>query len=154
MKHTFFPIVIALLALNMLSGCAKSRAKTQDSEQPSSSSSSSGISRLFTNHDYPPEYPWDGTTSTGSVTASVDVTYARSQAALKALGFIIKDESKLQADSGQIVATKDDHTDVTVDLQATGPGTTQAHVKFGAVGDRTSGERILDEMKKPSRNRK
>ena len=140
----------AVLAAIALCGCFGQKDRF-DSENRPTFSHYLGVGTA----NYAPPYGWDGQTSTGTINASINVAFLRAIDALKALKFEVRDENaKLQSGSARIQATKDDKTTALLTFDSQAEGATTVNVKIGSVGDRTGGERVLDDIQKLSRKRK
>ena len=123
----------------------------KDGKEQKKNFANSGISGLFAREAAAPTYAWDGQSSSITLDMSPNETYRRSVAGLRAMGFVIKDESsKKESGKSHIQGAKTDQTQVSVWIEEAvdKPGKTLIHVKVGALGDRTGSERVLDEIQK------
>lgn len=104
-------------------------------------------------HNLPPEYGWDGQMSSTTVSGALTAYHSKTVAALRSMDFVINEEtSRFGKNSATVQGAKIDHTTVSVRLDETEPGKTTIRVKVGSLGDRTGGERILDEIQKQPKN--
>lgn len=79
--------------------------------------------------------------------ATLDRTWAATQAAIKDLQFTVKERSK-DALQARLVAEQADNTDVKVSLESEGQKLTKVKIRIGVFGDEAKSRLILDKIKK------
>jgi len=123
----------------------KDEPSVQETQPEHEAKKKSIIGKLFSAADSgTPAYGWDGHVSTNTFNISPDAAYNRTLDAMKNMGFVV-DDKESRRDQWRVVATNAQKMQAAISMVPL-TGGTAVKVKVGVLGDRTGGERILDEI--------
>jgi hypothetical protein len=97
----------------------------------------------------PTGYGWDGQASVAGFKASFDQAVNASVAALRTLGFALdQKQSRRSLDAASLVGMNPQQRPARVDVKPMSQTRVEVRVTVGAAGDRSSSERLLNELTK------